>query len=107
MDSGLAGAIGGDTTDGGGSDVRWPIDAVAGADSGTAPAGFVTWGAASSSLRLPNTTIPHAIDYFDRNLSRSGAKSRLRGFFVSLRPVNRCAICRKISVVRWLAEISA
>src|SRR5882757_1493359 len=36
-----------------------------------------------------------------------GARNEPRDFFVSGRPVSRCAICRNILVVRWLAEISA
>src|ERR1700726_3489975 len=47
------------------------------------------------------------VGYFPRNLSIRGDRSEPRGFLASLRPVNRCAICRNISVVRWLAEISA
>src|SRR5260221_9208912 len=36
-----------------------------------------------------------------------GDRNDLRGFLVSPRPVSRCAICRNVLVVRWLAEISA
>src|SRR6266851_5201715 len=36
-----------------------------------------------------------------------GDNSEPLGFLVSARPVIRCAICKNILVVRWLAEISA
>src|SRR5277367_6629065 len=45
--------------------------------------------------------------YLARNFSIRGDRNEFRGFLVSPRPVSRCAICRNISVVRWLAEISA
>src|SRR5207302_3373453 len=47
------------------------------------------------------------VAYFARSLSIRGDRNEPRGFLVSPRPVSRCAICRNISVLRWLAEISA
>src|SRR6185436_15062019 len=69
-------------------------------------AGFVT--RVSLSLRLPNTMVLQTGAYFlARNLSSRGDNNELLGFLVSPRPVSRCAICRNISVVRCVAEISA
>src|SRR5919112_3221404 len=45
--------------------------------------------------------------YFVRSFSISGDRKEPRGFLASPRPVSRCAICKNISVVRWVAEISA
>ena len=45
--------------------------------------------------------------FLARNLSSRGDNNELLGFLVSPRPVSRCAICRNISVVRCVAEISA
>src|SRR6201999_2533443 len=61
----------------------------------------------SKPLRLPNTTLLHAGDYLARSFSSMGDRNEPLGFLVSPRPVSRCAICRNISVVRWLALISA
>lgn len=63
-------------------------------------AGLMARGSVSLALRLPNTTTLLAVSYFDRNFSRNGDRKEPRGFLVSPRPVNRCAICRNISVVR-------
>ena len=69
--------------------------------SGALKAGF---GArvSLSPLRLPNTIVLHAgLAYFlARNFSIRGDRNDPFGFLVSPRPVNRCAICRNISVVR-------
>src|SRR5690349_24378164 len=71
-------------------------------------AGFNTRVSLSFPLRLPNTMALHAGDYFlARNFSIKGDSNELFGFLVSPRPVSRCAICRNISVVRGVAEISA
>src|SRR6202012_2224869 len=45
--------------------------------------------------------------YLPRNFSIRGDRNDPRGFLVSLRPVSRCAICKNISVVRCVSEISA
>src|ERR1700682_853088 len=42
-----------------------------------------------------------------RSFLMIGDRNEPRGFLVSARPVIRCAICKNIFVVRWLAEISA
>ena len=87
---GFDGAIGGEETVGAG---------VSRAGAGALIAGF---GArVSSPLRLPNTIVLHAGAYFlARNFSIKGDRNDPFGFLVSPRPVNRCAICRNISVVR-------
>src|ERR1700712_5670909 len=84
-------------------------DRAAGADccAGVDAAGFGALTSTSDPLRLPNTTVPHAKDYLARSLPSKGARKLVRGFLASPRPVSRCAICRNISDVRWLAEISA
>src|SRR5688500_6185094 len=61
----------------------------------------------SGPLRLPNTTVLHAMTYLARNFSMNGGRNDFFGFFASPRPVRRWAICRNISVVRWLGAISA
>src|ERR1700682_202939 len=42
-----------------------------------------------------------------RSFLMIGCRNEPRGFLVSARPVIRCAICKNILVVRWLAAISA
>src|ERR1700722_15109893 len=103
--AGLGGDSGGEATAGGDA-----LRATAGAledAPGTPAAGFAARESPSVPLRLPNTTILHAGGYFPRNLSIRGDRNEPRGFLVSARPVNRCAICRNIAGVRWPAEISA
>src|SRR5205823_1400236 len=78
----------------------------AGAGSGAATV-RVTLASFSDPLRLPNTILLQGALYFARSLSIRGERNPPRGFLVSLRPVSRCAICRNISVVRWLAASSA
>src|SRR5215470_9922547 len=103
--AGFAGAIGGETTVGATASRE-----TAGAletGSGACMAGFIT-RVSSFPLRLPNTVTLHAGDYFlARSFSIKGDSNEPLGFLVSPRPVSRCAICRNISVVRWVAEISA
>src|SRR5712691_4709037 len=71
-------------------------------------AGLSTRVSLSFPLRLPNTMALHAGYYFlARNFSIKGDSNEPLGFLVSPRPVSRCAICRNISVVRCVAEISA
>src|SRR5882757_6885522 len=81
--------------------------AAAAPDDAGALAGFDARVSLSVPLRLPNTTSLHAGSYLARSFSMRGDRNDPRGFLVSPRPVSRCAICRNISVVRWLAEISA
>src|SRR6266403_5943040 len=102
---GLAGASGGDAT-AGGDRLRDTAGAVPEAGSGTPAAGFIVRESFSVPLRFPNTTTLHT-GYFARNFAIRGDRSEPRGFLVSPRPVNRCAICRNISVVRGLAAITA
>src|ERR1700712_3431781 len=107
----MAGAGGGDLAgDSGGEDTTGAVGSrktAAAPDCSGALAGFGARVSLSAPLRLPNTTVLHADGYFARNLSSRGDRNEPRGFLVSPRPVSRCAICRNISVVRWLAEISA
>src|ERR1700712_546116 len=107
----MAGAGGGDLAgDSGGEDTTGAVGSrktAAAPDCSGALAGFGARVSLSVPLRLPNTTALHAGGYFARNLSSRGDRNEPRGFFVSPRPVSRGAICRNISVVRWLAEISA
>ena len=42
------------------------------------------------------------VTYLARSFSIKGDRNELFGFLVSPRPVSRCAICRNISVVRWV-----
>src|SRR3954454_17222655 len=79
----------------------------AAAITGALAAGLVARTSISAPLRLPNTTSLQAVPYFARNFERKGERNELRGCLVSPRPVSRCAICRNISVVRWLAATSA
>src|SRR3954466_5483088 len=94
--------------DSGGDDTAGGADAaIAPGEGSGAMAGLTARTSVSVPLRLPNTTTLHAADYFDRNFSRNGPRKDPRGFLASPRPVSRCAICRKSSVVRWPAAISA
>src|SRR5260370_5163199 len=105
-DAGLAGESGGEEAVGGGG-LRKTAGAGLEAGSSALAAGFIARESLSVPLRLPNTTVLHSGGYFARNFSIRGDRNEPRGFLVSPRPVNRCAICRNISVARWLAEISA
>src|SRR5260370_11841136 len=102
----LVGAIGGDETAGAAAG-REATGAGLETGSGMLAAGFGTRVSPSCPLRLPNTTILHDAAHLPRSFSIRGDSSEPRGFLLSLRPVSRCAICRNISVVRWLADTSA
>src|ERR1700730_4111303 len=102
----LAGASAGEETVGA-DGARETAGATLEAGSCAAAAGLIARDSISGPLRLPNTTYSRRAAYFARNFSIRGDRNEPRGFLVSPRPVRRCAICRNISVVRWLAAISA
>src|SRR5258708_6214037 len=60
-----------------------------------------------SSLCAADDPCPYERPRPARSFLMIGCRNEPLGFLVSARPVIRCAICKNILVVRWLAEISA
>ncbi len=68
--------------------------------SGAFATGLVARLSPSVPLRLPNTLYSIPAAHLLRSFSIKDPSNEPFGFLVSLRPVNRCAICRNISEVR-------